>query len=277
MGTKQWLTGRLMYRVMSICCSLVGIRTSRLEPRLTVYDSRSVCMVTMQVYWAEFKIPNHFSTLCMYVLNQTSSPAFADMSQNPTGHYVIPMIASSYVLAATVCSFGVMFFGMHLGRRMCIMLGNMCVIVGSAIQASAMGVGHIIAGRVICGFGIGFISSTSPTYMAEMSINAKERGPEVAQQCSWLIFGIAVAYWVDFGFVQLENQASWRCPIAFQAIFAIISLAGMLVLPDTPRWYYAQGRLAEGDGESSLVLVREHLLTMSARCSLPPPRPVYRP
>lgn len=28
-----------------------------------------------------------------------------------------------------------------------------------------------------------------------MSIEHKERGPEVAVQCSWLIFGIAIAYW----------------------------------------------------------------------------------
>lgn len=42
-----------------------------------------------------------------------------------------------------------------------------------------------------------------------MSIEKKERGPEVAVQCAWLITGIAVAYWIDFGFVLLENQASW--------------------------------------------------------------------
>lgn len=168
------------------------------------------------------------------------------------------MVASSYVLAATVCSVGVMFFGMHLGRRKCIMLGNCCVVVGSAIQASAVSVATIIVGRVICGFGIGFISSSSPTYMAEMSITASERGPEVAQQCSWLIFGIAVAYWIDYGFVQLNSQISWRFPIAFQSFFAILSLLGMLLLPDTPRWYYAKGRLAEGDS----VLARLHDLPL---------------
>lgn len=59
------------------------------------------------------------------------------------------MVASSYVLAATVCSFGVMFFGMHLGRRMCILLGNACVVIGTIIQASAMSVPHIIVGRII--------------------------------------------------------------------------------------------------------------------------------
>jgi MFS family permease len=170
------------------------------------------------------------------------------------------MVASSYVLAATVCSVGVMFFGMNLGRRMCIILGNVCVIIGSAIQASAMGVPHIIVGRIVCGFGIGFISSTSPTYMAEMSITAAERGPEVAQQCSWLIAGIAIAYWIDYGFVQLNNQISWRFPIAFQSFFAILSLAGMIILPDTPRWYYARGRLAEGDS----VLARLHDLPLDS-------------
>jgi MFS family permease len=148
------------------------------------------------------------------------------------------MVASSYVLAATVCSFGVMFYGMQLGRRMCIILGNSLVIGGTAVQASAMSVPHIIVGRIICGFGIGFISSTCPTYISEMSITAKERGPEVAVQCSWLISGIAIAYWIDYVFVtQVGGQVSWRFPIAFQAFFAIIALCLMLFLPDTPRWY----------------------------------------
>jgi MFS family permease len=64
------------------------------------------------------------------------------------------MIASSYVLAAAVCSILVMFIGKSLGRRLCIMTGDTLVIIGTAIQASAMSVPHIIVGRVICGFGV---------------------------------------------------------------------------------------------------------------------------
>jgi hypothetical protein len=94
--------------------------------------------------------------------------------------------------------------------------------------------------------------------MAEMSIESKERGPEVAVQCAWLISGIPFAYWVDFGFLQLNggkgNQLSWRFPIAFQSVFAIISLTCMLFLPDSPRWYYAKGKMQEGDS----VLQRLH-------------------
>lgn len=110
---------------------------------------------------------------------QTTKP-FLDAIGNPTGTYVIPMIASSYTLAAAVCSLAVTVLGMPLGRRGCILMGDGLVIVSTAVQASAMSVPHIIVGRILCGFGIGFISCSVPTYMAEMSIDEKERGPEVS-------------------------------------------------------------------------------------------------
>ncbi|KAK5949441.1 hypothetical protein OHC33_009615 [Knufia fluminis] len=184
---------------------------------------------------------------------QTTKP-FLDAMGHPTGTYVIPMIASSYTLAAAVCSLAVSIIGLPLGRRNCILLGDAFVIVGASLQASAWSVPQIIVGRVLCGFGIGFISCTVPTYMAEMSIESKERGPEVAVQCVFLISGVALAYWLDFGFTRMTNQVSWRFPIAFQAFFAVVSGLGMFFLPDTPRWYYAKGRNQEGDD----VLSRLH-------------------
>lgn len=60
------------------------------------------------------------------------------------------MVASSYVLAATVVSALVFFIGMPLGRRGCILMGDGLVVVGSAIQATAFSMPHIIVGRVIC-------------------------------------------------------------------------------------------------------------------------------
>lgn len=89
----------------------------------------------------------------------------ANATQNPTGTYVIPMIASSYTLAAAVCALFVACAGMPLGRRNCLLLGNGLVVVGGALQASAWSVPQMIAGRIVCGFGIGFISATTPTYL----------------------------------------------------------------------------------------------------------------
>lgn len=93
------------------------------------------------------------------------------------------------------------------------------------------------------------------TVQSEMSLEAKERGPEVSKQGALLITGVALAYWIDLGFVQAKNQI-WRIPIAMQCCFAVFSIAGFVFLPDTPRWYYARGRMEEGDA----VLARLHKL-----------------
>ena len=43
------------------------------------------------------------------------------------------------------------------------------------------------------------------------------------------------------------GQVVWRFPLAFQIVISLISIALLLPLPDTPRWYYAKGREAEAD------------------------------
>ena len=170
------------------------------------------------------------------------------------------MIASSYTLGCWFLSTVYIWIGNPLGRKNSILIGDILVIIGGALQASAWSVAQMIVARVICGFGVGFISCTVPTYMSEMSILKTERGPEVAIQCIYLINGVALAYWLDFGFVQMENQASWRIPIALQSVFALVSLCGIIMLPDTPRWYYAKGRIEEADD----VLSRLHGLPLDS-------------
>lgn len=130
------------------------------------------------------------------------------------------------------------------------------MIVGGSLQASSWSVPQIITARVLCGFGVGLISCAVLTYMSEMSITKSERGLEAANQSIWLIGGVALAYWLDFGFTQMDNQVSWRVPIALQSLFASVSLCGMLLLPDTPRWYYSMGRMEEGDRVLSALHAR---------------------
>lgn len=93
-----------------------------------------------------------------------------------------------------------------------------------------------------------------------MSLEAGERGPEVSYQLALLITGVALAYWIDLGFVQgLDKHPwMWRIPLALQSCFAIFSAVLLFMLPDTPRWYYAVGRHEEGDR----VLARLHALPL---------------
>lgn len=165
----------------------------------------------------------------------------------PTGTWIIPMISSAYVLGATVMSLAVPLFGVQLGRKRAILIGDILVVIGGALQASAWSVPQIIVARLICGFGVGLISCTVPTYISEMSIKHTERGPDVAIQCVYLINGVALGLWIDYATTSIESQFSWRFPIALQSLFALLSGCGVALLPDTPRWYYLKGRTAEGD------------------------------
>jgi len=74
---------------------------------------------------------------------------FLDAIGNPTGVYIIPMISSSYSLAACVMSFFVGFIAFRLGRRGTIILGCVLAVLGSIIQSTSNSVAQLIVGRII--------------------------------------------------------------------------------------------------------------------------------
>lgn len=136
---------------------------------------------------------------------------------------------------------------MKIGRRGTVIMGNAVAVVGALIQASSYSMAQMIVGRLLTGFAIGSISSSVPTYLNECGSKVHDRGPANAINAMFLIGGVPLAYWINYGFVQWDAQASWRIPVILQCFFAISAGTIMWFLPDTPRWYYARGRVAEGD------------------------------
>lgn len=56
------------------------------------------------------------------------------------------------------------------------------------------------------------------------------------------IFGVMTAYWVDYGMSYVKNAAQFRFPLALQCVFAIATFAGIILLPESPRWLVAHDR-----------------------------------
>lgn len=127
-------------------------------------------------------------------------------------------------------------WGNVFGRRTTILLGCSIMVVGAIIQTTIHGAGQLIAGRLITGVGNGMNTSTIPVYISETA-RSHRRGQMVAVQLSIVIFGIVLAYWVDYGTIHnLTGEVVWRFPIAFQIVFALITMATLPFLPETPRY-----------------------------------------
>ena len=75
----------------------------------------------------------------------------------------------------------------------------------------------------------------TPVYQSEIS-PAAQRGWQVCCQLSTMLFGLMLAYWINYGFFYQQDSLQWRFPLAFQAVFAIYCITFTTFLPDTPRW-----------------------------------------
>ena len=52
-----------------------------------------------------------------------------------------------------------------------------------------------------------------------------------------IVFGVMISYWIDLGFSFLEpSTITWRFPIAFQIVMALIIVIFIPGLPESPRW-----------------------------------------
>ena len=56
-----------------------------------------------------------------------------------------------------------------LGRRLCIFIGCLIVLIGTAIQGSANNLGQFMGGRFVLGLGAAIASAAGPAYTVELA------------------------------------------------------------------------------------------------------------
>jgi len=141
-------------------------------------------------------------------------------------------------------------------------LGRKKVLIFSAILffISAMGTAFpktitaFIVFRIIGGLGVGAASISSPMYIAEIS-PARIRGRMVSVNQFAIVTGFLVVYFVNY-FIALQGdqvwneQVGWRWMFGSEAIPAVLLLALLFFVPESPRWLSKQGR-----GEEALMIL----------------------
>ena len=188
---------------------------------------------------------DYFVTL--YTGLDPNDPKFAkNATPGPSG-FAIPSWQKSLIVS--ILSAGT-FFGALMagdiadftGRRTTIIIGCFVFIVGVILQTASSMLGLLVAGRLVAGFGIGFVSAIIILYMSEISPK-KVRGAIVSGYQFCITIGLLLASCVDYGTQNYTNSGSYRIPIALQMLWAIILGTGLFFLPESPRYFVKRGKI----------------------------------
>ncbi|KAH0839199.1 putative MFS sugar transporter [Fonsecaea pedrosoi] len=132
-----------------------------------------------------------------------------------------------------------------LGRRKALFYAGLVTTVGGGLQAGSVNIGMYIFARFLTGVGIGALVTLVPLYQSEIA-PPKIRGFLVAMHGVMLCVGYSAASWVGLGFYFVDaGGAQWRLPLAIQALWPAVLSAGVLFLPESPRWLLDHDRYEE--------------------------------
>jgi len=125
-----------------------------------------------------------------------------------------------------------------IGRKATMVVVALAYAVFALLSAFSINLLWLDITRFLLGVTIGFSVIAAPIFVAE-SVGAAVRGRLVVMYQLATVFGILIAYFIDFG---LAFGAHWRIMLGLAALPSLIVLFLLLPLSDTPRWYIMKGR-----------------------------------
>jgi sugar porter (SP) family MFS transporter len=175
-------------------------------------------------------------------------------------------VAGSAILG---CPFGPLagvWLADTLGRKQTLILSSLLFLVstvGSALAGSTL---HFSIWRFVGGMGVGLASTVSPMYIAEIA-PARLRGRLVVINQLAIVIGLSLSIFVTY---LLSFGGHWRWMFATQGVPVACLIAGLLLVPESPRWLATVGRYADAlrvftkisgrvQAECEMAAVREEL------------------
>src|SRR6185437_10302835 len=153
--------------------------------------------------------------------------------------------ASSLLLGCLLGAAGASMIGDRYGRKKSLIASAVLFALSAVGAASASTVTLFSVARLVGGLAIGLASVLTPVYIAEIS-PSKNRGTLVSLNQFAIVIGILIAYLVNWQLSRL-GESSWRWMLAVAAIPSLAFLAGLLAIPESPRWLISKGQHSEGE------------------------------
>lgn len=179
-------------------------------------------------------------------------PSFKAFFDHPTSTELGTMVAILEI-GALLTSLLSGVLADRFGRKAVLVWGALMFSIGGAVQTCATGYRVMVVGRLVSGFGVGFLSMIVPTYQSEVS-PAENRGKLACIEFTGNIVGYMASVWFDYACSFLPGHMAWRTPLLIQPLIGLTLAFGSVLLPESPRWLCDQDR----DEEAMLVLTDLH-------------------
>ncbi|KAH9875143.1 hypothetical protein J1614_004633, partial [Plenodomus biglobosus] len=167
-------------------------------------------------------------------------PAWQRYFKRPTGA-LLGIYAASFFLPSIVTAFIGDYLSTKLGRRWCIIIANVVILLGSLINTFATSIGMWVAGRAIIGAGVGIVKVAAPVLIQEVA-HPRLRPTLGSFYQTFAYFGTFFAAFITFVGLYIPGDWSWRFPSLLQVIGPVVIIIVAFLCPESPRWLIKNGR-----------------------------------
>jgi sugar porter (SP) family MFS transporter len=155
------------------------------------------------------------------------------------------VVVSSILLPGALSALVAGILADKYGRMRLITIGSVIYGIGAAIECAAPVLGVFITGRLIKGVGEGLFISAIYVQVSEIS-PTRIRGIMTSLPQFLVTLGLVAGYFICYGTARISNSsAAWRLPLAIGSFLAFAFAATCTLVPPSPRWLLACGRVEE--------------------------------
>lgn len=190
------------------------------------------------------------TTIMSSVNSMTQFQSFFGLASATTGTGIVFGI---YTVGGVCAFFPNAILPDLIGRRYTMLWGNSLLIIGALISANSRSMEMLLGGRWLTGFGCSTAALGAKTYLSEIT-SPRSRGRYMGVLNSFYYVGQILATGVAIPLGLVQSEMSWRTCLYLQLVPAVINVAFVWAIAESPRWLYAHGK----KDEAIAIIARYH-------------------